>query len=191
MKLLLVDNYDSFTYNLVQYLEELGANVTVVRNDELAMDSLDQYQGIILSPGPGLPKNAGQLMELIDRYHSRIPILGVCLGHQAISEYFGATLNNLNQVYHGIASELKKVDRTDALYMDIEGEIAVGRYHSWEAKKEDFPEELIPTAMTADDCIMSFRHKNLPVFGVQYHPESILTPQGKAILNNFLKVVKS
>ncbi len=191
MKLLLLDNYDSFTYNLVQYLEELGANVAVVRNDELDMDSVDQYQAIILSPGPGLPKDAGQLMELIDRYHATIPMLGVCLGHQAISEYFGATLNNLQKVYHGIASTLTKVDHTDALYANIVGEIAVGRYHSWEAKAQDFPDCLIPTAMTEDGCIMSFRHKKWAVFGVQYHPESILTPHGKEILNNFLTLVKS
>ncbi len=190
MKILLLDNYDSFTYNLVQYIKELGTDVDVVRNDEVELSEIQHYDAIILSPGPGLPQDSGKLMSVIEKYHDKKPMLGVCLGHQAISSFFGAHLENLENVYHGIASTLVSVNTDDILYQGLEQPIEVGRYHSWVAGKDDFPDALLPTAFTEDNCIMSFRHKELPLYGVQYHPESILTPLGKRILKNFMDSVK-
>jgi anthranilate synthase component 2 len=183
---LIIDNYDSFTYNLVHYVEELtGIMPCVMRNDEIDYDRADAFSQIILSPGPGLPHESGDLMKVIGRYHLQKKILGVCLGHQALGVFFGAELQNMPKVQHGVASPIE-VDTGDILYRSLPSEIFVGRYHSWTLKAGTLPSCLHPTAHDEDNYIMSFRHTELPVTGVQYHPESVLTPQGKTILRNWL-----
>ncbi len=188
-KILVIDNYDSFTYNLVHYIEaEVGINVAVYRNDEITIEEVDNYNVIILSPGPGLPKDAGILEELIRVYAPTKKILGVCLGMQAIGEVFGAQLENLNQVYHGVSTQLNVLDNQDALYRNLPSCFKMGRYHSWVLSPNNFPEELIITAVDDNNYPMSLRHKNYLVYGVQYHPESVLTEHGKEIIGNFLKI---
>lgn len=189
MRILLIDNYDSFTYNLVQYLRECNAVPHIVKNDEISWPPNPNYDAIVLSPGPGLPKYSGDLMKLIDHFHDTTPILGVCLGHQAICQYFGGSLTVLPTVCHGIASELINVDYEDVLFKNLNEPIIVGRYHSWELSQDDFPDILIPTSYAKEKSIMSFRHKSLPIYGVQFHPESILSNQGKKIIQNFLSIV--
>lgn len=187
MKILLIDNYDSFTFNLYQYLREISNHeVTVVRNDDIKVTDVDQYDILILSPGPGLPKDAGNMPAIIERYKSRKPILGVCLGHQAIGESYGATLVNLDTVYHGVDANLQILESA-GLFDQLETDVKVGRYHSWSIQKGTTPPELIITALDENGEIMALRHREHPVYGVQFHPESILTPQGKDILRNFLK----
>jgi anthranilate synthase component 2 len=190
MKILVLDNYDSFTYNLVQYLREIEAGeVSVFRNDAILVEQVDDYDCIVLSPGPGVPSYAGLMPEIIKKYHDKKPILGVCLGHQAIGEAFGGALENMKEVYHGVATDIE-VRQADGLYQGLPTELPVGRYHSWVIRPDACPDCLEVTATSADGSIMSVRHKELPVFGVQYHPESIMTPQGKAILLNFLRIVR-
>lgn len=187
MKILLIDNYDSFTFNLYQYLTEISDHeIEVFRNDKIQIEEVDAYDIIILSPGPGVPKDAGHMPAIIDRYRSSKPILGVCLGHQAIGESYGAELINLSTVYHGVDTALNILDNGD-LFDQIPDGIRVGRYHSWSIKKGSTPEEIIITALDDEEEIMALRHRHDPVFGVQFHPESILTPNGKDILRNFLK----
>ena len=186
MKILLIDNYDSFTYNLVHYLEAQGADVIVVRNDAIPFASINDFDKIVLSPGPGLPKDAGGQPKLIELAAHAKPILGVCLGFQALVEFFGGSIYNQEKVKHGVAEECS-VDNSAALFEGIPSGINVGLYHSWAAKKENFPVSLNITAQSSSGVIMAFEHINLPVCGVQFHPESVLTEHGKKMIRNFLE----
>ncbi len=188
-KILVLDNYDSFTYNLVHYIESnSNYEVDVYRNDEISIDEIEKYKTIVLSPGPGLPKDAGILKELIKRYAKTKKILGVCLGMQAIGEVFGATLENLNEVYHGVATSISILETNDLLYKNVPKKIDVGRYHSWVVSETSFPNNLLITSKDENGQIMSLKHEDFDVYGVQYHPESILTSHGKEIINNFLAI---
>lgn len=183
----LIDNYDSFTYNLVHYLEDLDTKVTVFRNDELELDELKPFDRIVLSPGPGIPSEAGFLMQIIKTYAETKPILGVCLGLQALGENFGGKLINLESVYHGVATKIF-LQNNDEIFDNLPNEFEVGRYHSWVLATENFPSELIITSVDENNQIMSFKHQSLNIRAVQFHPESILTPNGKKILENWLKI---
>jgi anthranilate synthase component II len=186
MSILLIDNYDSFTYNLKHYLEKItDIPVTVVRNDEISVEEVNNYQTLIISPGPGLPDNAGITKAVISTYATSKKILGVCLGHQAIGEVFGAKMYNLDQVQHGVASEIS-IDNSCPLFEGMPLKIEVGRYHSWVVDEKNLPEELRITATDKDGKIMAMQHINLPIFGVQFHPESIMTPHGLAMIRNFI-----
>lgn len=183
-KVLVIDNYDSFTYNLVHLLEELGATVTVRRNDRIALEEVAAFPRIVLSPGPGIPDEAGMLKEIIRRFAPDKRIFGVCLGQQAIAEVFGGRLVNLQQVYHGVATPIRLLG-DEVLYRGLPAEIEVGRYHSW-VVHPDLPPCLEVTALDGKGEVMSLRHRDYRVHAVQYHPESVLTPQGKEILSNWL-----
>ena len=185
MKIVVIDNYDSFTYNLVHYLEDLGATVTVFRNDEFELKDLDVFDKIVLSPGPGIPDEAGLLKEVIKTYAKTKSILGICLGMQAIGEVFGGTLINLEKVYHGVASKITIIEN-DTIFNNLPNEIEVGRYHSWVISNDNFPQNLIITSVDENKNFMSVKHSVYDVRGVQFHPESILTPDGKKILENWL-----
>ncbi|MBV8325399.1 aminodeoxychorismate/anthranilate synthase component II [Chryseobacterium sp.] len=186
-KVLVFDNYDSFTYNLVQIIEKiLNQKVDVVRNDQISLEEINKYDKIILSPGPGIPEEAGILLELIREYASTKSILGVCLGQQAIAEAFGGSLINLSEIFHGVATTTEVVKENTKLFKDIASGLEVGRYHSWAVNPEDFPSELEITAVDKDGMIMALQHKTYDVHGVQFHPESILTPDGEMIIKNFL-----
>ena len=185
-KVLVIDNYDSFTYNLVHYLEDLNCNVTVKRNDKLTIDFVEQFDKIVLSPGPGIPEEAGLLKEIIKTYAPTKSIFGVCLGQQAIAEVFGGQLINLNDVYHGVSTKVTITVDDESLFNGLEKTIEVGRYHSWVVDSK-LPESLEATSVDENGQIMSLRHKIYDVKGVQYHPESVLTPYGKKILENWLK----
>ncbi len=185
MKIVVIDNYDSFTYNLVHYLEDLGATVTVFRNDEFELTELDVFDKIVLSPGPGIPDEAGLLKEVIKTYAKTKSILGICLGMQAIGEVFGGTLTNLEKVYHGVASKITIIEN-DTIFNNLPNEIEVGRYHSWVISNDNFPQNLIITSLDENNQIMSIKHSVYDVRGVQFHPESILTPEGKKILENWI-----
>ena len=190
IKILLFDNYDSFTYNLVHAIKSLGyENVDVYRNDKIELSQIDLYDKIILSPGPGLPSEAGIMMEVIKRYAGKKSILGVCLGHQAIAEVFGAKLENIPTVFHGIQTAIK-IMKEDYLFAGLPNEILAGRYHSWIVSKSDFPNELEVTAVDKAGDIMALKHKTLDLHGVQFHPESMLTPDGVQIIQNFLQSKK-
>lgn len=186
MKIVIIDNYDSFTYNLSHLVKELGAEVTVLRNDQFSLPQLEPYHKIILSPGPGIPSEAGLLLDVIRTYAGRKPILGVCLGHQAIGEVFGATLVNLSEVYHGVATEGTQFGN-DILFQGLPRRITMGRYHSWVVSREQFPDCLEVTAESDDGQIMALRHRSYDIHGIQFHPESVLTPDGRTILSNWLK----
>lgn len=187
MKVLIYDNYDSFTYNLVHMVEYiLKQKVDVFRNDQLPMEEVRQYDKIILSPGPGIPSEAGQLLELLSAYRSTKSILGVCLGHQAIGESFGGSLTNLSTVYHGIATPIEVLN-SSGLFEGLPTKINVGRYHSWVVHAEGLSEELEVTAIDESGMIMAMQHKIFDVTGVQFHPESVLTPDGEAMMRNWLK----
>ncbi|RKS03251.1 aminodeoxychorismate/anthranilate synthase component II [Flavobacterium sp. 102] len=186
MKIAVIDNYDSFTYNLVHYLEDLDGKVTVFRNDELELEELESFDKILLSPGPGIPNEAGLLKLIIAKYASSKSILGVCLGQQAIGEVFGGSLTNLDKVYHGVATKVNQTVTDESLFNDLPAEFEVGRYHSWVVNTNDFPEVLEITSTDDNGEIMSLRHKTFDVKGVQFHPESVLTPHGKTILKNWL-----
>ena len=185
MKIVIIDNYDSFTYNLSHVVKELGAEVTVVRNDQFSLTDLEPYSKIILSPGPGIPSEAGLLLDVIRTYAGRKPILGVCLGHQAIGEVFGAQLENLTDVFHGVATEGTQFEN-DGLFFGLPRRIMMGRYHSWVVSKDGFPDCLEITAESDEGQIMALKHKTLNIHGIQFHPESVLTPNGKEIIKNFL-----
>lgn len=185
-KVLIIDNYDSFTYNLVHYLEELNCEVTVLRNDEFEIDEIAKFELILLSPGPGIPSESGLLKQVIETYASSKKILGICLGHQAIGEVFGASLINLDKVHHGIASKISTTVTNESLFNDIPLQFEVGRYHSWVINPINFPENLEITSLSETGEIMSIRHKIFDVKGVQFHPESILTPFGKTVLSNWI-----
>ncbi|MDO6473067.1 aminodeoxychorismate/anthranilate synthase component II [Maribacter sp. 1_MG-2023] len=184
-KILVIDNYDSFTYNLVHYLEELGCEVIVKRNDQLTLEEVDAFDKIVLSPGPGIPDEAGLLKQIIKKYAPTKSIFGVCLGQQAIAEVFGGSLINLDEVYHGIATKIK-ITKDDIIFEGLPNEIEVGRYHSW-VVNPDLPEVLETTSVDENGQIMSLRHKTYDVRAVQFHPESVLTPEGKKMLENWLK----
>ncbi len=185
MKLLILDNYDSFTYNIVHAIKELGIDPDVVRNDCITLDEVDKYDKIIISPGPGIPDEAGILPELLKMYADKKPILGVCLGHQAIGERFGARLKNLSEVYHGIQSTIN-INVPDYLFDGMPRQVEVGRYHSWVIDKNSLPDTLEVLAKSRDGEIMAVRHKTLDVRGVQFHPESIMTPMGMNIFKNWI-----
>ena len=188
MKILVFDNYDSFTYNLVHLVEKiLHQKVDVYRNDQVSLDKVNAYDKIILSPGPGLPEEAGLLLPLIRQYAASKSILGVCLGHQAIAEVFGGRLVNLSTVYHGVSGPVRLyADKEPALFAGLPATIEVGRYHSWIVGDDDFPEQLEVTARDENNYIMALRHKQYDVQGVQFHPESVLTPDGEKIMRNWL-----
>jgi len=181
---LVIDNYDSFTYNLVHYLEELRCNVVVKRNDKLTLEEVRPFDRIVLSPGPGIPEEAGLLKEIIATYAPSKSIFGVCLGQQAIGEVFGGSLINLEKVYHGIGTTIEVV-KEDPIFKDLPRTLEVGRYHSWVVDPE-LPQELEATSFDANGQVMSLRHRHYDVCGVQFHPESVLTPHGKKILENWL-----
>jgi len=186
-KVLIIDNYDSFTYNLVHAVEEIiGGDVTIKKNDQLTLEEIEAYEYIILSPGPGLPDEAGLLKEIIKTYKDSKKIFGVCLGLQAIAEVYGCSLKNLKQVYHGIKSEIKVTEEGSLIYQNLPNKIEAGRYHSWVIDEETLVEELKVTSREANGQIMSIEHKTDKVYAVQYHPESIMTPKGNQILENFL-----
>ncbi len=187
MSILMLDNYDSFTYNLVQYIQELvGRDIDVFRNDQISLDEVEAYDIIILSPGPGLPEEAGIMPALLQRYASAKKILGVCLGHQAIGEAFGASLKNLDHVYHGVETPMQVIGTDTVLFSGVPAIFPAGRYHSWVVEPDSLPGELIVTARDSAGEIMAMRHREHDVFGVQFHPESVMTPDGMQMLENFL-----
>ncbi|PQA95189.1 aminodeoxychorismate/anthranilate synthase component II [Chryseobacterium shigense] len=187
LKVLVFDNYDSFTYNLVQIIERvLDQKVDVVRNDQITLEEIGKYDKIILSPGPGIPEEAGILLELIKEYAPTKSILGVCLGQQAIAEAFGGNLINLSEIFHGVATSAEFVKENTKIFKNLVSGMEVGRYHSWAVNPVGFPEELEITAVDKDGMIMALQHKTYDVHGVQFHPESILTPDGEVIIRNFL-----
>ena len=185
MKIVIIDNYDSFTYNLSHLVKELGAEVTVVRNDQFALPELEAYDKIILSPGPGIPSEAGLLLDVIKTYAGKKPMLGVCLGHQAIGECFGAQLTNLSEVFHGVATEGTQFGN-DPIFAGLPQRITMGRYHSWVVSKDGLPSCLEITAESDEGQIMALRHKEYDIHGIQFHPESVLTPEGRKIIENFI-----
>ena len=186
MKIVIIDNYDSFTYNLSHLIKEIGAEVTVIRNDQFTLNQLERFDKIVLSPGPGIPSEAGLLLDVIKTYKGRKPILGVCLGHQAIGEVFGGTLENLSDVFHGVATEGTQFSN-DYIFDSLPKRITMGRYHSWVVSRENFPTCLKVTAVSDEGQIMALKHKNYDIHGIQFHPESVLTPEGKTILRNFIE----
>ena len=185
MKIVIIDNYDSFTYNLAHLVKELGVEVTVYRNDQFELPQLEEFDKIILSPGPGIPSEAGLLLDVIRTYAGKKPMLGVCLGHQAIGEAFGAKLTNLSDVFHGVATEGTQFGN-DPIFAGLPKRIVMGRYHSWVVSKEGLPECLEVTAESDEGQIMALRHKTLDIHGIQFHPESVLTPEGKTMIGNWL-----
>lgn len=185
MKIVIIDNYDSFTYNLSHLVKELGADVTVYRNDRFSMGQLEPFDKIILSPGPGIPQEAGLLLDTIRTYAGRKPMLGVCLGHQAIGEAFGATLENLSDVFHGVATEGTQL-QNDPIFAGLPRRITMGRYHSWVVRRDSMPGCLEITAESDEGEVMALRHKTYDIHGIQFHPESVLTPDGRTIVGNWL-----
>jgi len=186
MELLILDNYDSFTYNIVHAVRELGVDPAVVRNDKISLENIASFDKIIISPGPGIPSEAGILPEMLKEYSASKPILGVCLGHQAIGENFGARLENLDDVYHGVQTDVF-ICGDDYILDGMGRQFPVGRYHSWIVSDDGLPECIVVTSRDADGRIMSMRHRDLDIHGVQFHPESLLTPDGVRIIENFLK----
>lgn len=188
MKILILDNYDSFTYNLVQYFEELtDAEIVVKRNDEISIEELSEFDTLVFSPGPGLPDGAGIMLDAIKKYAGKKKMLGVCLGHQAIGEAFGAELINLEKVYHGVKSDIEILVLNDRLFENINSKTGVGRYHSWVIDPATLSDEFEVTSISPENYIMSIKHKEYEIWGVQFHPESIMTDDGKKMIENFLK----
>jgi len=192
MKILILDNYDSFTYNLVHMVEKITGNFPAVfRNDEISIEAIGNYDVIMLSPGPGIPNEAGILKDVIKRYAGIKPIFGVCLGLQAITEVFGGTIINLEDVFHGVATEMRITDKDAVIFKDVPETFLAARYHSWVATDEGFPEEIQVTARDEDGLIQAIQHKIFPISAVQFHPESILTDVGEQLLRNFINSVKN
>ena len=185
LRVVVIDNYDSFTYNLVHLVRHLGADVTVYRNDQFVLADLETFDKIILSPGPGIPAEAGLLLDVIRTYAGRKPILGVCLGHQAIGEVFGGSLTNLSDVFHGVATEGTQL-QNDPIFAGLPRRITMGRYHSWVVDRDTLPACLEVTAESDEGYIMALRHRDYDIHGIQFHPESVLTPQGGTIVSNWL-----
>ena len=191
MKILIIDNYDSFTYNLVHMVEKITGNFPAVfRNDEISIEAVGNYDVIMLSPGPGIPNEAGILKDVIKRYAGIKPIFGVCLGLQAITEVFGGAIINLEDVFHGVATEMRITDKDAVIFKDVPETFLAARYHSWAATDEGFPEEIQVTARDEDGLIQAIQHKIFPISAVQFHPESILTDVGEQLLRNFINSVK-
>jgi anthranilate synthase component 2 len=187
MKILVIDNYDSFTYNLVQYIERMeGTEVTVVRNDKIDIEEIKEYDKILISPGPGIPDEAGISKDLIKRYGSEKSILGVCLGHQSIAEVYGGTIRNLDTVYHGVSSEMTKIDTDEYLFKGVPDVFEAGRYHSWIVEEDTLPDCLEVTVRNSGGDIMALKHKDYDVRGVQFHPESVLTEYGGMMIKNWI-----
>lgn len=194
MKTIIIDNYDSFTYNLAHLVKELGTDVDVLRNDKFRLEELEVYDKIILSPGPGIPEEAGLLLDVIRTYAGRKPMLGVCLGEQAIGEAFGGKLTNLKEVFHGVQTEILLNEKCsgsivlerDYIFEGLPDRIPVGRYHSWVVDTEEFPEALAVTAISPEGHVMALKHREYDIHGIQFHPESVLTPDGKTIVANWL-----
>ena len=193
MKIVIIDNYDSFTYNLAHLIKELGVEVTVYRNDEpevqALIDNADniEFDKIVLSPGPGIPSEAGLLLDVIRTFAGKKPMLGVCLGHQAIGEVFGGQLTNLSDVFHGVATEGTQFGN-DPIFAGLPKRIVMGRYHSWVVSKDGFPSCLEITAESDEGQVMALRHKEYDIHGIQFHPESVLTTEGKTMISNWLKL---
>lgn len=191
MHIVIIDNYDSFTYNLAHLVRELGADVTVFRNDQFELPQLEAFDKIILSPGPGIPSEAGLLLDVIRTYAGRKPMLGVCLGHQAIGEVFGGKLSNLSDVYHGVATDGTVLDHSaTSLFAGLPDRVTIGRYHSWVVSKDGFPDCLEITAESDEGQIMGLRHRDYDIQGIQFHPESVLTPDGRQMIANWLNCGK-
>ncbi|SHF57886.1 anthranilate synthase, component II [Mariniphaga anaerophila] len=187
MKILVIDNYDSFTYNLVHAIKKVsGLPVDVFRNDEIALEEIEKYDKIVLSPGPGLPEEAGLLLDIIKEYAPKKSMLGVCLGHQAIGEAFGGSLHNMNRVIHGMATPVKLTENRSVLFCGLPETFDVGRYHSWIVEKDNLPACFEVTSVDEDGMIMSMKHKEFDVESVQFHPESVLTPLGEKMIENWL-----
>lgn len=187
MKIVIIDNYDSFTYNLSHLVKALGATVTVYRNDQFALSDIESFDKIILSPGPGIPSEAGLLLDVIRTYGGRKPILGVCLGHQAIGEVFGGTLENLSEVFHGVQTPCH-ITADDPIFSSLPRDITIGRYHSWVVSQDALPDCLEVTAVSDEGQIMALRHRKLDIRGIQFHPESVLTPDGNTIIKNWIEL---
>lgn len=185
MKIAMIDNYDSFTYNLVHLVRELGAEITVFRNDQFELSDLEDFDKIMLSPGPGIPSEAGLLLKVIETYAGMKPILGICLGEQAIGEFFGGTLVNLSDVFHGVQTPAHVV-ADDYIFKGLHRDILVGRYHSWVVDADSLPECLEATCTSDEGQVMALRHKEYDIRGIQFHPESVLTPDGKKMIMNWL-----
>lgn len=185
MKIVIIDNYDSFTYNLAHLVKELGVTADVLRNDQFRMEELEEYDKIILSPGPGIPEEAGLLLDVIRTYSGKKPILGVCLGEQAIGQVFGGRLINLSNVFHGVQTDIRLTE-PDYIFRGLPEEIPVGRYHSWVVDAEGLPDALAVTAVSPEGQIMALKHRKHDVRGIQFHPESVLTPDGKQMMKNWL-----
>lgn len=188
MKILVIDNYDSFTYNLVHLLHELGYDAEVWRNDKFKLEDVDKFDKILLSPGPGIPSEAGLLLDVIKTYAKSKSILGVCLGQQAIAEVFGGELYNLEKPVHGTATKIVITDEQEPIFAGLENGFKIGRYHSWAVKAENLPADLLVTATDEKGVMMALRHRELDVRGVQFHPESVLTEHGKEMIANWLKM---
>ena len=185
MKIAIIDNYDSFTFNLSHLVKSLGQQVEVYRNDRFEMQELERFDKIILSPGPGIPSEAGLLLDVIRSYAGRKPMLGVCLGHQAIGEVFGGRLENLSDVFHGVTTEGTQFGN-DYIFDGLPERIVMGRYHSWVVSRDAFPDCLEITAQSDEGQIMALRHRKYDIHGIQFHPESVLTPDGAAIIKNWI-----
>ncbi|MBR6415194.1 MAG: aminodeoxychorismate/anthranilate synthase component II [Bacteroidales bacterium] len=185
MKIAMIDSYDSFTYNLVHLVKEMGAEVSVFRNDRFSLEELEPFDKIMLSPGPGIPSEAGLLLDTIRAYEGKKPILGICLGEQAIGEVFGGTLLNLENVYHGVQSECRRIGY-DYIFRGLGEKFPVGRYHSWVVDLHSLPPCLMATALSEDGQVMALRHTSMDIRGLQFHPESVLTPDGAKIISNWL-----
>lgn len=191
MKIVIIDNYDSFTYNLAHLIKELGVEVDVLRNDQFSLEELEAYDKIVLSPGPGIPEEAGLLLDVIRTYAGRKPMLGVCLGEQAIGQAFGGKLTNLSDVFHGVQTPVYLANgaqdlEADYIFHTLPSEIQVGRYHSWVVNTDGLPQCLAITAVSAEGQIMALKHREYDIHGIQFHPESVLTPDGKVIMQNWL-----
>lgn len=184
-KTVIIDNYDSFTYNLVHLVRELGTEISVYRNDQFKLEDLEEFDKIILSPGPGIPSEAGLMMEVIRTYAGRKPILGVCLGEQGIGETFGGTLTNLGEVFHGVQTPAHII-KDDYIFEGLPETVMVGRYHSWVVDSNGFPDCLEILAVSDEGQVMALRHRDMDIRGVQFHPESVLTPDGKTMIYNWL-----
>lgn len=190
MRILLLDNYDSFTFNLAHYLEDLDQDISVIRNDKISVEEVEAFDAIVFSPGPGIPENAGNMPEIIKAYLDKKPMLGICLGMQAMAEAVGGELNNMDKVYHGCASDCE-ILIPDTIFTGLSNEFVVGRYHSWEVKN-NLPKDFnIIAVEKVEKTVMAIKHKDFPVWGLQFHPESILTPNGKDILNNWIKAIQA
>lgn len=187
MSIAMIDNYDSFTYNLVHLVKELGAEIEVFRHDQFELPELERFEKIMLSPGPGIPEEAGKLIDVIREYAGKKPILGICLGEQAIGEFFGGKLVNLSDVFHGVQTPAHIVS-SDPIFNDMEKDIVVGRYHSWVVDAESIPPCLEVTCISDEGQVMALRHRNYDIRGIQFHPESVLTPEGKKMINNWINL---